>query len=185
MNVRGGGCQQREHICQNQNQHSQIYENLDKEELLKHHPTLLLAADRSSAANLLTAKILQQSIYGSIDADAKKSSLRAQWAPLLDTAPWGAEAKHAWDATKSTRWNQDAQREDEHRRFDEMLRHIQQTVKAQPSRAQKEPSTSSLVPAGGIYCRIENDWRTRQSTPNAQNSNNNNANKARQRAALK
>ncbi len=94
--------------------------------------------------------------------------------------------KHAWDATKSTRWNQDAQREDEHRRFDEILRHIQsiqQTTKASSTRAQKEVNPSSLVSPGGIYCRIENEWRTRQSTPVAQSTNN--VNRSRQRTTLK
>ncbi|UJR35896.1 hypothetical protein I4U23_028639 [Adineta vaga] len=184
VNIRSDGCQQREHICQTQNQFSNIYENLDKEELIKNQPTLQLLSHYTNSTNLMTTKVLEQSIYGCIDMDVKKASLRAQWTPLLDTHPYGADVKYAWDATKSTRWNQDAQREDEHRRFDEMLRHIQSiqlTTKSNPNRTLKESNSSSFIPSGGIYCRIENEWRTRQNTP----VNNTNMNKTRQRTALK
>jgi hypothetical protein len=131
-------------------------------------------------------KIIEQSIYGSVNSDLKRISMRAQWTPLLDTHPCGADIKYVWDATKSTRWNQDIQREDEHRRFDEMLRYIlsiQQNNKIiNNNRTLKETNSSSLVSPGGIYCRIESDWRTRQ---NSTINNNNNPNKNRQRFTLK
>ncbi|CAF0830019.1 unnamed protein product [Adineta ricciae] len=188
VNILSDGCQQREHICQTQNQFSDIYENLDKEELIKHQPALQLSLHYTNSTNLTTTKVLEQSIYGSINTDVKKAALRARWAPSLDAHPYGAEIKYAWDATKSTRWNQDAQREDEHRRFDEMLRHvqsIQHATKSVANRTLKESNFASFIPSGGIYCRIENEWRARQSTPVNNNSNNVNMNKNRQRTALK
>ncbi|CAF0895944.1 unnamed protein product [Adineta steineri] len=182
LSTRHNGCQQREHICQTQNDFSEIYENLDKTELIKHHPSLQISLNNINSTNVMTSKIMEQSIYGSANPEAKKASLRSQWTPFLDSHPYGGDIKNAWDATKSTRWNQDAQREDEHRRFDEMLRHIQSTQqinKTNHNRSLKETSSSSsLLSPGGIYCRIENDWRTRQNIPI-------NTNKNRQRTTLK
>jgi hypothetical protein len=186
LDTRNNGCKQREHICQKQNQFSEIYENLDKIELVRHHPSLRSSSIDTTRTNIMINKIIEQSIYGSINTDGKKTLMRAQWTPLLDTQPCGADIKYVWDATKSTRWNQDTQREDEHRRFDEMLRYIlsiQQNNKTNNNRTLKETSSSSLFSPGGIYCRIENDWRTRQNS--SINSNNNTTNKNRQRITLK
>jgi hypothetical protein len=133
----------------------------------------------------MISKIIEQSVYGPTNTDGKRISIHAYWTPLLDTHPCGADVKYAWDATKSTRWNQDTQREDEHRRFDEMLRYIlsiPQNNKTINNRTLKETSSSSLVSPGGIYCRIENDWRTRQ---NSSISSTTSTNKTRQRLALK
>ena len=186
-NQRDYGCQHREHSCQTQTYLSEIYENLDKIELVKNHPALRSSLIEKNRTNFMINKVIEQSIYGSMNSDGKKTSLRAQWTPLLDAQPCGADVKYAWDATKSTRWNQDTQREDEHRRFDELLRYvlsIQQTNKTINNRTLKEPNTSfsSLVFPGGLYCRIENDWRTRQ---NNSISSNTNTNKNRQRITLK
>lgn len=185
LNNRDNGCQQREHICSTQNLYSEIYENLDKIELLKHYPSLRTASTNLNRTDIMINKIIEQSVYGPINPGAKKSSIRAQWTPLLDTHPCGADVKYVWDSTKSTRWNQDTQREDEHRRFDEMLRYVltlQQNIKINNNRTLKETNSSSLVSPGGIYCRIENDWRTRQ---NSSINTNNTTNKNRQRIALK
>ncbi len=183
LNTRDNGCQQREHICSTQNQFSEIYENLDKTEIVKHHSSLQLSSVNTSCTTVMTNTIIEQSIYGSTITEGKKASLRSQWTPLLDTPPCGADIKYAWDASKSTRWNQDAQREGEHRRFDEMLRYInsiQQNNKTNNNRSLKETSSSSVLSPGGIYCRIENEWRTRQTS-----SINSNANKNRQRITVK
>jgi hypothetical protein len=184
LNNRDNGCQQRQHICQTQNYLAEIYENLDKIELIKHQPSLQSTPVNTNRTNVMINKIIEQSVYGSTNSEVKKGSMRAQWTPLLDTNPCGADIKHVWDATKSTRWNQDTQREDEHRRFDEMLRHIQsiqQNNKTTNNRSLKE-STSSFISPGGIYCRIENDWRSRQ---NSSININNTTNKNRQRITLK
>lgn len=183
---REGGCQQREHICQSQNYLTEIYENLDKIELLKNHPALRLTSIDKNQTSLMISKVIEQSIYGTIHIDVvQKTFLRALWTPQLDTRPFGADVKYIWDATKSTRWNQDTQREDEHRRFDEMLRlilSIQQNNKTNVNRTLKETNSSSLISPGGFYCRIENEWRARQNTSNSSNSN---TSKTRQRATLK
>ncbi len=186
LNNRMNACQQREHLCQKQNYFSEIYENLDKMELMKYYPSLRSSSSiDKNQPNLIVSKIIEQSVYGTTNSDGKKGSIRAQWTPLLDTHPCGADGKYAWDGTKSTRWNQDTQREDEHRRFDEMLRYIlsiSQNNKTTNNRTLKETSSSSLVSPGGIYCRIENDWRTRQ---NSSINSNTNTNKNRQRITLK
>jgi hypothetical protein len=188
LNNRDNACQQRQHICQTQNYRSEIYENIDRIELVKHHPSLRSSPINTNRTNIMVNKIIEQSIYGSTNnSDIKKLSMRAQWTPLLDAYPCGADVRFAWDATKSTRWNQDIQREDEHRRFDEMFRYvlsIQQNNKINNNnnRTLKETNSSPLVPPGGIYCRIENDWRTRQ---NSSINNNSNTNKNRQRITLK
>lgn len=176
-----GGCQQREHLCQTQNYLAEIYDGLDKTELLKNHPGLRTTSMEKNRTNLIVSKVIEQSIYGTVHNEGQKSLLRAQWTPLVDARPYGADVKYIWDATKSTRWNQDTQREDEYRRFDEMLRYIlsiQQNNKAITSRTLKETNASSLISPGGLYCRIENDWRTRQN--NSTNSNSS-SNKTRQR----
>lgn len=150
---------------------------------MKNHPALRTTSIEKNRTNLVVSKIIEQSIYGTMHNEGQKSLLRAQWTPLLDTRPYGADVKYIWDATKSTRWNQDTQREDEHRRFDEMLRYIlsiQQNTKILSNRTLKETSSSSLVSPGGLYCRIENEWRTRQNS-----STNSNTNKNRQRPTLK
>ena len=182
---RDGGCQQREHMCQTQTYLSEIYENLDKIELLKNHPMLRTSSIDKNRTNVMVNKVIEQSIYGTIQLEVQKTFLRAQWTPLLDTRPFGADVKYIWDATKSTRWNQDTQREDEHRRFDEMLRSIlsiQLNNKNNGNRTLKETNSSSLISPGGLYCRIENEWRTRQNTSNSSTTN---TGKNRQRATLK
>lgn len=131
-------------------------------------------------------KVIEQSIYGSASIEGKKHTVRAQWTPLIDSQAYGADMKYSWDATKSTRWNQDAQREDESRRFDEMLRFMQsiQNNKTSSTRTMKESLTTSFISPGGIYCRIENEWRTRQNN-SLSSTNNTNANKNRQRLLIK
>jgi hypothetical protein len=179
-------CQQREHLCQKQNYLSEIYENLDKMELIRHYPSLRSSSIDKNRPNVMVSKIIEQSVYGTTNSDGKKGCVHAQWTPLLDTHPCGADVKYAWDATKSTRWNQDTQREDEHRRFDEMLRYVlsipQSNKTTANNRTLKETNSSSFVSPGGIYCRIENDWRTRQ---NSSINSNTNTNKNRPRITLK
>ena len=192
LNIRDNGCQKHEHICQKQNYCTEIYENIDKVELVKNQPSLRTSSVSTNYTNAMINKIIEQSIYGSINTEVSKSSMHAQWTPLLDTNPCGPDGKYLWDATKSTRWNQDIQREDEHRRFDEMLRYIQsmqQNIKVQNNRTLKEVTTSTpFILPGGIYCRIENEWRGRQNSSFNMNTNTNmnmNANKNRQRNTLK
>ncbi|CAF0730699.1 unnamed protein product [Rotaria sordida] len=166
-NIRETGCQRREHICQKQNYLSEIYENLDKIELVKHHPQFRISRINPNYTNEMISKVIEQSIYGSSNIEIKKQSIHAQWTSLIDAQPYGSDVKFSWDATKSTRWNQDTQREDEHRRFDEMLRYmqsIQQNTKIPNNRTLKENTSSSFISPGGIYCRIENEWRTRQNS---------------------
>lgn len=186
VNLRQTGCQQREHICQKQNLLSEVYENLEKSDLVKTHPQFRTSFINPNRTVLMINKVLEQAIYGLMtNPENKRSFLRAQWTPLLDRHPYGADIRYAWDAAKSTRWNQDTQREDEHRRFDEILRYallIQQTNKSNVNRSLKESNSTSLSSPGGIYCRIEYDWRTRQ---NGSINNNANINKNRQRLTLK
>jgi hypothetical protein len=180
---RDHGCKRRDHLCQTQNHRAKIFEGLDKNELLKYQPTLRSTPVDTSPTSHMINKVIEQSLFGSANSDGRKGSLKARWTPLLDTAPCGADIKCSWDATKSTRWNQDIQREDEHRRFEEMLRYMssvqQNTAKVnQQHRSLKESSSPLVLPPGGMYCRIENDWRTRQNTT-VTNS------KTRQRITLK
>ncbi|CAF1901250.1 unnamed protein product [Rotaria magnacalcarata] len=189
-NIRDTGCQKREHICLSQNYLSEIYENIDKGELVKHHPSFRISRINPNYANEMINKVIEQSIFGAANTEAKKQTMRAQWTPLIDAQPYGSDIKYSWDATKSTRWNQDTQREDEHRRFDEMLRYmqsIQQNNKTPLNRTSKETTSSPFISPGGIYCRIENEWRTRQNSSLTNNNNNNNnaTNKNRQRITVK
>ena len=184
LDNRDHGCQKRDHLCQTQNHRAKIFDSLDKKELLKYQPTLRPTPVDTVQSNQMINKVLEHSIFGSANSDGRKGSLKAQWTPLLDAGPCGADIKCSWDATKSTRWNQDIQREDEHRRFEEMLRHMssvqQNTNKTnhQQHRSLKEASSALVLSPGGMYCRIENDWRTRQNTT-VTNS------KTRQRITLK
>lgn len=185
-NARDAGCQKRDHVCQKQNYVCEIYENLDKVELVKNHPSFRISRINPNFTNEIIGKVIEQSIYGSPIVEGKKQSIRAQWTPLLDTSPYGADIKYSWDATKSTRWNQDIQREDEHRRFDEMLHYMQSTqqnTKTVTNRTLKESSASPFILPGGMYCRIENEWRTRQNTSLSNTSTNNS--KTRQRINVK
>lgn len=113
--------------------------------------------------------------------EAKKGSVRFQWTPQLDTGSAAALVKFSWDATKSTRWNQDAQREDEHRRFEAISRSIsaaQQNNKNSSHRSLKESGSASTTATPGIYFRIEHEWKNRQTMPMTMN-------KTRQRTSLK
>jgi len=177
--LRPNACQQREHICQQQNLITEIYEHIDKSELIKNYPQFRTSFINPNRTNLMINKVIEQSIFGVLsNPDQKKSFVHVQWTPLLDRQPFGPDLKYVWDASKSTRWNQDTQREDEHRRYDEMLRmllSIQQNTKSNTNR-------TSFITPGGIYCRIEYDWRTK---PNSSMNNNTNSNKNRQRFNLK
>lgn len=167
LNSRDYGCQHRDHICQTANRDAQIFENLDKKDLIKSQTTSSTPISNPTRTNDVISKIIEQSIFSTSTNEAKKGTLQTIWTPLLDLPPCGPDIKYSWDASKSTRWNQDAQREDEHRRFDEMLRsiHVMQQNNKANHRSLKDTTTSNSNYPGGIYCRIENDWRTRQSTP--------------------
>jgi hypothetical protein len=162
------GCQQREHVCRTENRHAEILTNLDRMSLMKAHPMCCPSSTSHAQRTSQTInKIIEQSLFGSINLDDKKGSLQVQWTSLLEMQPYKAEMKYTWDISKSARWNQDAQREDEHRRFDEMLRYlhaIQINTKSNSHRSLKETGSSYSTLPGGIYCRIENDWRCRQNT---------------------
>ena len=180
------GCQKREHVCRKQNFYAEIYENLDKVELLKYHPTLRCSTININLTPDIINKVIEQSIYGSTNTNT--NTKQAQWTAFLNTHPFGSDVKYLWDATKSTRWNQDIQREDEHRRFDEMLRYIQttqQTNKTQNTRTVKETTSTSFISPGGIYCRIESEWRTRQTGSMNTNNNTLSTNRNRPRIAVK
>ena len=71
-NNRMNGCQQREHICQKQNYLSEIYENLDKMELIKHHPSLRSSSIDKNRPNVMVSKIIEQSVYGTTNSDVEK-----------------------------------------------------------------------------------------------------------------
>ena len=185
-NNRHHGCQDRDHVYQTHDHAFELFEQLDKTELIKSHSKSRRASVHTERANATMASIMEQSIYGSTNHPMKKASLHAPWTHLLDAPPCGADLKYAWDATKAVRWNQDIQREDEQRRFEEIVRHLhsmQQSSKATTTRSSKESAASASAAPGGIYCRIENEWRSRPTS--TANSSASNSTKTRSRLALK
>ncbi|XP_051056629.1 SANT and BTB domain regulator of class switch recombination isoform X4 [Phodopus roborovskii] len=60
--------------------------------------------------------------------------------------------KNKWDATRSLRFNQDAQREDDQRRMSEITGHL---IKMRLGDLDRVKSKESKEFAGGIYCRLE------------------------------
>ena len=81
--------------------------------------------------------------------------------------------KMKWDILKATRLNQDNQREDDMKRFREISNYlikaklIIENQKPAPQRSPIANLISSYNPnqitsyAGGIYCRVENEWKQR------------------------
>ena len=167
-NNRDDGCQQRDHLCQSQTHSTQIFQKLDKTEFIKSTSNLLSSILAEKRTAELVNKAMEQSIFGSPSIDGRKGTLKFQWTPQMETGSAAAQIKFSWDSTKSTRWNQDAQREDEHRRFENIVRSMnaaQQSNKSAAHRSLKESGSISLVPSIGLYYRIENEWRNRQNTP--------------------
>jgi hypothetical protein len=85
-----------------------------------------------------------------------------------------------WDLAKPTRLNQDNQREDDLKRFREICgflvkAKLMDDLERTSSASAKSPFTNTLLAsfnsnntntklnsyAGGFYCRIENEWKTR------------------------
>ncbi|CAF0742151.1 unnamed protein product [Didymodactylos carnosus] len=196
----GGGCQNGDHVLDDA---SEQLTKLNKSEsllkLIKQQQTMKQLPDTAIKQNFLF-QVIEQSLYTNntltnssslitlntpntmtmVGMIGKKPS-RSLWTYLIDTNPFGPNLKYQWDACKSTRWNQDTQREDEHRRNDVMLRYIQneQMAKSTINRnvqtkdlSLSNTNTPSVNFPGGFYCRIENDWRMRTSnTTTANNSN--------------
>ena len=180
------GCQDRDHLYQTHDHSFELFEQLEKTELMKHHSKSRRASVHIERATTTTLSVMERSIFGSTNHTMKKASLHAPWTHQLDAPPCGADLKYTWDATKAVRWNQDIQREDEHRRFEEIVRHlhsIQQSSKATATRPLKDSAASASMSPGGIYCRIENEWRSRPSS--TMNSSTSNSTKTRSRLALK
>lgn len=80
------------------------------------------------------------------------------------------DPKMKWEQTRPIRLNQDNQREDDLRRLREIssslvkLKIGDENKTAMPKQGQKSTanstsSNSAAVYPGGIYCRIENEWR--------------------------
>jgi hypothetical protein len=80
------------------------------------------------------------------------------------------DLRKKWDSTRQARWNQDNQREDDTKRFREIL----DCLHLFKQKLLQEKSSSSVHSIrykqqqhrdyqAGYYCRIENDWRQRQS----------------------
>jgi hypothetical protein len=82
-----------------------------------------------------------------------------------------ADVRKKWDSTRQARWNQDNQREDDTKRFREIvdflhlfkLKVLQEKTSAPATRyKQQQQSQQQRDYQAGYYCRIENDWRQRQ-----------------------
>lgn len=95
----------------------------------------------------------------------------------LDILTWlRVEPKMKWDIVKPTRLNQDNQREDDLKRFREISSYLIRAKLADESTkplANKSPIAIAMANiaslnsnslsnfAGGIYCRVENEWKQR------------------------
>jgi hypothetical protein len=81
--------------------------------------------------------------------------------------------KMKWDLLKATRLNQDNQREDDMKRFREISNYLIKAkliIENQKPTSQRSPIASLISSynpnqitsyAGGIYCRVENEWKQR------------------------
>jgi hypothetical protein len=62
-----------------------------------------------------------------------------------------------WDTSKSLRWNQDNQREMERKRMQDLMSRL---TASRPFNKSAKPKSY----AGGMFCKLEEKWRTRLST---------------------
>uniref|UniRef100_A0AAV2JHJ8 Uncharacterized protein n=1 Tax=Knipowitschia caucasica TaxID=637954 RepID=A0AAV2JHJ8_KNICA len=78
-------------------------------------------------------------------------------APVKDSTPFTVSVqKSKWDTSRSLRYNQDLQREEDQRRMTEIIEHLtQMRFGDQEPRTSKDPQESS----GGIYSRLEAQFR--------------------------
>ncbi|XP_077863769.1 SANT and BTB domain regulator of class switch recombination-like, partial [Saccoglossus kowalevskii] len=74
-------------------------------------------------------------------------------------------SRHKWDSMRSLRWNQDAQREEDSRRMSELISYL---TKLRSANEKQDKSRSKEHP-GGIFCRIDAQFRSSQqmSKPNS------------------
>ena len=83
--------------------------------------------------------------------------------------------KMKWDCSKPVRYNQDNQREDDLKKFREISSYLIKAklideyqkppaLKSSISNllVQQQNTTSSISSPGGMYCRIENEWKIRR-----------------------
>ena len=75
------------------------------------------------------------------------------------------DAKMKWDQTKPARFNQDNQREDDLRRLREISGYLVKCKlmedKSSKLVSNSSSSTTTKTYSGGMYCRIENEWKQR------------------------
>ncbi|XP_051020911.1 SANT and BTB domain regulator of class switch recombination isoform X4 [Acomys russatus] len=89
-----------------------------------------------------------------------------------DVSPFIVSAqKNKWDATRSLRFNQDAQREDDQRRMSEITGHL---IKMRLGDLDRVKSKESKEFAGGIYSRLEAQVKASVPTSARQNSSDKN-----------
>ncbi|XP_077995774.1 SANT and BTB domain regulator of class switch recombination-like [Glandiceps talaboti] len=74
----------------------------------------------------------------------------------MDTSVFSV-SRHKWDTMRSLRWNQDAQREEDCRRMGELTTYLS---KFRPGEKQEKSRNKDF--AGGVFCRIESQFRSSQ-----------------------
>ncbi|XP_056623136.1 SANT and BTB domain regulator of class switch recombination isoform X2 [Triplophysa dalaica] len=83
-------------------------------------------------------------------------------APSRDSTPFIVSIqKNKWDSTRSMRYNQDAQREEDQRRMEEIIANL---TKIRFGDQEQTKFKDSKEPAGGLYSRLEAQFKASQSS---------------------
>lgn len=78
-------------------------------------------------------------------------------AQIKDSTPFTVSVqKSKWDSSRSLRYNQDAQREEDQRRMSEIIGHL---TKMRFGDQEQSRANNRQEPAGGIYSRLEAQFR--------------------------
>ncbi|XP_061084376.1 SANT and BTB domain regulator of class switch recombination isoform X2 [Conger conger] len=89
-------------------------------------------------------------------------------APSRDTTPFTVSLqKSKWDSTRSMRYNQDAQREEDQRRMVEIIDHL---TKMRFGDVEQSRWKDTKEHAGGVYARLETQFRASYQNSSRQNS---------------
>ncbi|KAJ8402676.1 hypothetical protein AAFF_G00363480 [Aldrovandia affinis] len=89
-------------------------------------------------------------------------------APSRDTTPFTVSIqKSKWDSTRSMRYNQDAQREEDQRRMIEIIGHL---TKMRFGDLEQSRTKDTKEPTGGIYARLEAQFRASSQNSSRQSS---------------